>query len=86
MKLTEELEKGTLLFPVQHNQISKWHISCLSNLVVGQSVLLMPAKKKKKKRIKLTAFIFIFFTLIEKMEGLRNKKNGELCKCKNEEH
>lgn len=70
MKLTEELEKGTLLFPVQHNQISKWHISCLSNLVVGQSVLLMPAKKKKKDKIDCFYFHILHF----------NRKNGGIKK------
>lgn len=48
MKL-KETDTGMLSLLVQHNQIPKWHISCISCLLsVGLSVFLMLVKKKKK--------------------------------------
>lgn len=49
MKL-KETDTGMLSLLVQHNQIPKWHISCISCLLsVGLSVFLMLVKKKKGK-------------------------------------
>lgn len=82
MKLME-LDKGMLSLLVQHNQIPKWYVSCLLNLVVDLSVFLMFVKKRIKST---TLFIVIFLTSVEIMEGLGNEQSGELCRCENEKN